>query len=234
VGRGGALAEVVAATERILISASDPGSFAELRLLSLEECGMRVEAAVIKRRQDRTRLLVQVSLLAKSALLDKDRKRAAELMARLDQGDAPEDLVTSVDEVVQQNREVEQAAQEREYVMTALRDCLSAMGYSVEHWNSDGSLAKGTLRTSLGDAVELSLGLDNAVHSEFHAAAQTTDGEAETRCHQWCNRWADVQRHLQSQGVTFHEHWSKPPNSATVKRRERQSGRKPELRRRTL
>jgi hypothetical protein len=189
---------------------------------------------MMKRRQDRTRLLVQVSRLAKTALLDKDRKRAAELMARLNQGDAPEDLVTSVDEVVQQNREVEQAAQEREYVMTALRDCLSAMGYSVEHWNSDGSLAKGTLRTSLGDAVELSLGLDNAVHSEFHAAALTTDGEAETRCHQWCNRWADVQRHLQSQGVTFHEHWSKPPNSATVKRRERQSGRKPELRRRTL
>ena len=233
-GRDGALAEVAAAAERALSSASTPGSFAELRLLSLEECGMRVEAAVMKRRQDRAHLLVEARRLAKTALLEKDRQRAAELLARLEQGHAPEDLATSIEDVVRQNREVEQAAKEREYVMTALRECLSGMGYSVEHWSSDGPLAEGTVRTSLDDAVELSLGLDNAVHTEFHAAALTTDGEAESRCHQWCNRWADVQRHLEAQGITFHEHWSKPPNSATAKRREQQSGRKPGPRRRTI
>ena len=117
--------------------------------------------------------------------------------------------------------------------MKALRECLSGMGYSVEHWSVDGASAKGTIRTNVGDAIELNLGIDNAVHTEFHAAALTTDGEAESRCHQWCTRWFEVQRRLESQGVLFQEYWSRPPNRATVKRRG-QSERRAEPRKRTV
>src|ERR1035438_5954394 len=55
-GTGGALSDAIAAAQTSLSSAQAPGSFVELQLLTLRECGMRVEAALVKRRRDRARL----------------------------------------------------------------------------------------------------------------------------------------------------------------------------------
>lgn len=231
-GRGGELAQAIADAERALESAQSPGRFTELQLMSLQTCGMQVETAARNRGQNRMRLLAEVSSLAKHALLDEDRTRAAQLLTRLNEGDAPEDLQTSVDNLIQNNREVELANRQREYMMIALNKCLTEMGYSVESWSAGTTQKKGAVRTDAGDTVELNFDL-SAVHLEFHASALATASEAESRCQKWCDRWAELQLLLKAQGVIFDEHWSKPPSNAAVKRLESLSERKPESHKRT-